>query len=151
MKVERSKNPALFFSKKEKERIVKAIQNAEMCTSSEIRVHLERKARDHFYEHAKEIFKKIGMDNTHEKNGVMIMLGLASRRFAILGGEGINSKVRAGFWDDVANHMGAAFKEDRFADGIVEAVSRVGQKLQEHFPYRRNDVNELPDEISYSI
>ena len=60
MKLVRDKNPNLFFSKKEKALIIQAIQSAELKTSGEIRVHLERRARDSFNEHAREIFEKIG-------------------------------------------------------------------------------------------
>ena len=150
MKVIRDKNPALFFSKKEKQAIEAAIQTAELNTSGEIRVHLERKAREPFFEHAQEIFERIGMTNTKDRNGVLVFIGLASRRFAILGDDGIHQRVPEGFWDGIVSQMGVAFKDDRFADGIIQAVHRIGEQLQEFFPYQRDDVNELPDAISFS-
>ena len=70
MKLVRDKNPILFFSKKEKALIIQAIQSAELKTSGEIRVHLERRARDSFNEHAREIFEKIGMTKTKDRNGI---------------------------------------------------------------------------------
>ena len=151
MSIERSKNPALFFSNKERQQIKAAIQKAEKKTSGEIRVHLERKARENLYEHAKEIFKKIGMTETEEHNGVLILLGLASRRFVILGDKGIDEKVPEGFWQEMIEVMKNRFKDDLFAEGIVEAVDLIGEKLGAFFPYQRDDVNELTDEISYSI
>ncbi|PIQ81768.1 MAG: hypothetical protein COV76_07100 [Candidatus Omnitrophica bacterium CG11_big_fil_rev_8_21_14_0_20_64_10] len=151
MKVERSKNPALFFSNAERARIVQAIREAEKRTSGEIRVHLERKAREPFYDHAKEIFEKVGMTRTRERNGVLIFIGLASRRFALLGDRGISEKVPADFWGAIVSAMEADFKEDRFADGIVRAVVSAGEKLGACFPCRRDDINELPDEISFSF
>lgn len=151
MSIMRSKNPALFFSKKEKEQIRNAINAAEHKTSGEIRVHLERKARDQFYEHAAEIFEKIGMTETAERNGVLILLGLASRRFVVLGDRGINEKVPDNFWQDVVALMQGHFKKDLFAEGITAAVDLIGEKLSTYFPYRDNDRNELSDEISYSI
>jgi len=150
MKLVRDKNPILFFSKKEKASIIQAIQSAELKTSGEIRVHLERRARESFFEHAREIFEKIGMTKTEDRNSVLIFMGLASRRFAILGDKGIHERVPEGFWDDIARQMTQDFKEDLFADGIVKAIHRIGEKLQQFFPYERDDVNELPDEISYS-
>jgi hypothetical protein len=44
--------PTFFFSKKEKETILAAIQKAEQDTSGEIRVHLEYKTHDPIYGHA---------------------------------------------------------------------------------------------------
>ena len=133
MKIVRDKNPALFFSKKEKQAIEAAVATAELKTSGEIRVHLQRRAREPFFEHAKEIFEKIGMTHTKERNGVLIFIGLASQRFAILGDDGINQQVPEGFWD-----------------GIVHAVLEIGEQLQTYFPHQRDDVNELPDAISCS-
>ena len=123
----------------------------QLKTSGEIRIHLQRKVREDFMEHGKEIFEKIGMTQTEDRNGVMIFMGLASHRFAILGDRGINEKVPEHFWEDVIAPMTTHFKEDRFADGVVEAVIMIGEKLSAYFPYERDDVNELPDEISYSL
>ena len=151
MSIERSKNPILFFSKAENKRIVKAIQDAEMSTSGEIRVHLERKAKEDILAHAKEKFQKMGMTRTEACNGVLIFMGIQSRRFAIIGDRGINEKVPEAFWNEEVRLMADYFKEDRFADGLVEAILKIGEKLKEYFPYQRDDINELPDEISYSL
>jgi len=53
------------------------------------------------------------------------------------------------FWADVIETMGRHFAEDRFVEGVVAGIHRIGEKLREHFPYRDDDVNELPDEISF--
>ena len=46
--------------------------------------------------------------------------------------------------------MGDDFRADRFTEGIVAAVKRVGDELARHFPRRpgETDRNELPDAIS---
>ncbi|MDP3920319.1 MAG: TPM domain-containing protein [Candidatus Omnitrophota bacterium] len=151
MKIERSKNPILFFSQNEKKQIVAAVQEAEKHTSGEIRVHLERKAGADIIGHARRQFERLGMTQTENRNGVLLFMGVKSRRFAILGDQGINEKVPAGFWDEMVERMVMHFKQDRFADGISEAVLAIGRKLGEYFPYERSDINELPDEISYSL
>jgi len=33
--------------------------------------------------------------------------------------------------------------------GFVLGIEKVGEKLKEFFPYQEDDINELPDEISY--
>lgn len=147
----RSKHPALFFSKKEKERIVNAIQEAERATSGEIRVHLARRARPDIEAHARELFVKLGMTETAARNGVLILIGIASRRFVVLGDRGIHEKVPPDFWNDVVETMKNAFRENRFADGLAEGILRIGEKLRDAFPHQRDDINELPDEISFSV
>ncbi len=151
MKVQRSTDPFLFFSGQEKNAIVAAIREAEKKTSGEIRVHLERKADSDILAHAAREFERLGMTRTEARNGVLIFMGVKSRRFAVLGDRGIHEKVPAGFWDEIAAGMAAAFREDRFADGLAAAIRQIGGKLGQYFPYERTDLNELPDEISYSL
>ncbi|MCB9799466.1 MAG: TPM domain-containing protein [Candidatus Omnitrophica bacterium] len=150
MRIQRSANPLWFFSKKEKEQIVEAIRSAEKKTSGEIRVHLERKARPDIFKHAAERFEKLGMVRTESRNGVLIFMGIKSKRFVILGDKGINEKVPQGFWDEIVALMGEQFRKDHFADGLCDGIEKIGEKLAFYFPYQRDDRNELSDEISYA-
>ena len=45
--------------------------------------------------------------------------------------------------------MVAKFKEGKITEGICEAVITAGEQLKVYFPYQTDDVNELPDEISF--
>ncbi|MFQ5693423.1 MAG: TPM domain-containing protein, partial [Nitrospinota bacterium] len=72
-----------------------------------------------------------------------------SRRFAILGDEGINRVVPENFWEDVKDLMAERFREGDFGGGMVQGIARVGEKLHEFFPWQSDDVNELSDEISF--
>jgi len=137
-----------FFSKKEKGRILAAVREAEKNTSGEIRVHLEYHAREPVYGHAQKVFRRIGMAKTAQRNGVLVFLATGNKKFAVLGDVGINEKVPEGFWSDVVQIMQTHFKQDKFAEGISEAVLRIGEKLKTFFPYRANDKNELPDGVS---
>lgn len=141
--------PAFFFSKSEKEKIVAAIREAEKNTSGEIRVYLGSKAKGDVFGHAKRVFQKIGMTRTAQRNGVLIFLAVRDKKFAVLGDTGINEKVPEGFWDDVAEILRRHFKESKFAEGIAEAVLRIGVKLREFFPYQAGDKNELSDTVSH--
>lgn len=89
------------------------------------------------------------MTETSQRNAVLIYIACNSRKFAVLGDKGINEAVPYGFWNDVCALLGAAFAEKRYADGLEEAVVLIGQKLRAYFPYQSDDVNELPDEISF--
>ena len=91
MKIQRDNNPILFFSRKERKSILDSIRRAEMQTSGEVRVHLERQLRgeteEEKFQHAKEIFEKLGMTKTEARNGVLILLGitdLRERRFLVV-------------------------------------------------------------------
>ena len=141
--------PVFFFSGKEKKQILAAVQEAERNTSGEIRVHLAHKIRGPVFGHAQKVFQKIGMTKTAQRNGVLIFLATKDKKFAVLGDVGINEKVPEGFWNDVVQIMQEHFRQDQFAEGISEAILRVGEKLKAYFPYQSNDKNELSDGISY--
>jgi uncharacterized membrane protein len=145
---ERPSNPNKFFSKEEKQRIVEAIREAEKETSGEIRLHLEKKAGKDIFQRALEVFFKIGMDKTAQRNGVLIYFATGERKFAIIGDEGINRVVPENFWQDVVDLMTEHFRQGKFCEGVCQAIHLIGQKLKTYFPYQSDDVNELSDEIS---
>jgi uncharacterized membrane protein len=89
------------------------------------------------------------MTKTAQRNGVLIFLATGNKKFAVLGDVGINEKVPEGFWNDVVQIMREYFKQNKFAEGISEAVLRIGEKLKAYFPYEVHDKNELSDQISY--
>ena len=95
------------------------------------------------------VFNKLKLNETKLHNGVLIYLAVRDHKFAILGDEGINNVVGQGFWNDVKDLMLSHFKENRFADGLEQGIQRCGEKLKTYFPYQSDDINEIPDEISY--
>lgn len=148
--------PRKFLSAEEQVRLGEAIAAAEKRTSGEIRLHLERDvpkrgaAKDDPYLRAREVFAKLGMHQTAERNGVLVYLATRSRKFAVLGDEQLHQRVGEAFWGDIRDLMAGHFKEDRFVEGLAEGIALIGERLRDHFPHRGDDdVNELSDEISY--
>ncbi len=139
-----------FFNKEEEGRIVAAIREAELATSGEIRVHVEVGARKPALEVAKRLFRELEMHTTKDRNGVLILLAVDRREFAVLGDEGINRVVPDDFWDNERDLMQQHFRRGEFATGIELAIQQIGRNLKQYFPYQTDDVNELPDEISYN-
>lgn len=138
-----------FLTEKQEQRVIEAIQKVENQTSGEVRVHIEHNCDKEPLERAARIFHELGMDQTDLKNGVLIYIASEDHRAAVYAGQGIHDQVEEGFWSDILNLLLEHFKKDAFEKGIVAAVEKVGAKLEELFPYRRGDVNELSNEISY--
>ena len=138
-----------FFTPEQQEDIVRAIGEAEHSTSGEIRVHIETSCKANVLDEAAWLFKSLGMHKTADRNGVLVYLAIKERTFAIIGDSGINSVVPPGFWDCIRDLMKQRFAEGRFAEGLSEGVLMVGEKLKEHFPRMKDDINELPDAISF--
>lgn len=138
-----------FIEKEGQTRIVDAIKAAELNTSGEIRVHIESKCGDNVLERAVYIFNYLKMHRTEAHNGVLIYVAVESRKFAIIGDTGINSKVPDGFWDNIKQKMGASFALGDYVGGLSTAIEQAGHSLKEYFPYSKDDVNEQPDDISF--
>lgn len=139
-----------FLSKDDEQDIVKAIREAEMQTSGEIRVHLERHTNKAPLQRAQELFHLLKMDNTKEENGVLIYVAVDDHTFAICGDTGINKKVPENFWESTKNKMITHFKEGHFKKGIITGITSAGNQLAQYFPWQHGDINELPDEITTS-
>lgn len=144
----RGESAAGFFTPEDRAAISRAIRDAESRTSGEVRVHVAADSRGRPRDAAEASFTTLGMQDTAARNGVLIYISVADHRFAIIGDEGIDRAVPAGFWEDVTAEMAAHFARREFAAGTIAAVHRVGEKLNAYFPRERGDVNELPNEIS---
>ncbi len=143
-------NAINFFSKIDKEAIKSAIVKAELNTSGEIRVHIENSSNKKPIERAIEVFGKLKMNQTIDRNGVLIYLAIKNKQFAIIGDEGINSNIDINFWNDVKEIMKMEFQNNNFVSGISKAIELTGVKLKQFFPYKIDDKNELPDDISFN-
>ena len=137
-----------FLSKIEEEEIIAAIKTAEKNTSGEIRVHIEKSSTKDHAERALEVFRFLKMDTTKLKNGVLIYVAVKDKKFVIYGDEGINNVVANDFWDTTKNSIQTEFKRGNFKQGIVNGILKAGEELKTHFPYQKNDVDELSNEIS---
>jgi uncharacterized membrane protein len=98
---------------------------------------------------AKEVFGLLEMHATGEQNGVLFYLAYEDRKFAVLGDKGINEKVPAHFWNSTKDLLKSYFSQSRYTEGLCAGIKEAGLQLKTHFPYRSDDVNELPDEISF--
>ena len=142
-------NARRILNNEEDRHIVEAIRQAELNTSGEIKVHIENHCRGEVAERSLVVFNRLKMNETKQRNGVLIYLAVKDHKFAILGDEGINNVVEDNFWDDIRDMMATEFKQGRFAEGLEQGIKRCGEKLKAYFPYQSDDVNEIPDEISY--
>lgn len=137
-----------FLSAKEEEEVVKAIREAELDTSGEVRVHIEKTSGTPPYERAIEVFHQLKMDNTKLGNGVLIYVAVEDHKFVIYGDRGINTLVPENFWDTTKEVIAGHFRNGNFKQGLVDGILMAGKQLKQHFPWQTDDINELPDEIS---
>lgn len=140
-----------FFQEEDNRLIVKAIRQAEKATSGEVRVFVESHCPwMDAIDRAAELFFRLKMDRTEQRNGTLVYVAMKDRQLAVFGDEGIHQKVGTAYWNKVVAEMLASFNKEDYAKGIAECVIQVGEALETHFPYTRDtDRNELPDEIVF--
>ena len=137
-----------FLTKLDEQEIVSSIVEAEKNTSGEIRVHIEEHSEKSPLDRAQEVFFELKMDGTKDRNGVLFYVGVADKKFAIIGDKGINDVVKADFWNSTKEVVIANFKENHFKKGLVDGILKAGEQLKIYFPYQSDDVDELSNEIS---
>jgi len=142
-------NAITILDREDDRRVVEAIRQAELNTSGEIKVHIENHCRGDVEERSLFVFNRLKLNETKLHNGVLIYLAVKDRKFAILGDEGINNVVENDFWNDVKDLMTSHFKEGHFTEGLEQGIMRCGEKLKTYFPCQTDDINEIPDDISY--
>jgi uncharacterized membrane protein len=138
-----------IFSEQEQQLIREAVESAELFTSGEIRVCVEKTCSEPVLDRAANYFSKLEMDQTAQRNGVLIYIATADHKFAIIGDVGINRLVPHDFWNGTKEVMLSHFKKNDLAGGIIAGIKLAGEQLQAFFPYLDGDVDELPNDISF--
>ncbi|MBK9477626.1 MAG: TPM domain-containing protein [Bacteroidetes bacterium] len=138
-----------FFSPEEEQLIVQAIAKAELQTSGEIKLHVESRCWFSAMWRAKKLFALLNLQDTAQKNGVLIYIAIKSRKFAILGDAGINELVGQNFWNQTKEIMQSEFRNGNFFAGAMKGIESAGEQLRHHFPFQKNDTNELSNDVSY--
>lgn len=92
-------------------------------------------------------FVEQGLHETRDKTGILILISLFERRVQVLADSGINAKVPENTWEEIVAIITAGLKSDTACDATCQAVTRCGELLQEHFPIKADDTNELPNLI----
>ncbi|MEW5796092.1 MAG: hypothetical protein AB1772_06995 [Candidatus Zixiibacteriota bacterium] len=82
---------------------------------------------------------------TRGLTGVLVFVSLEEEQAAVVADKGIASKVSSDYWDKPHGIIIDAMKQDRHAEGIIQAIEMIGVELAAHFPRTGDDVNELPD------
>jgi len=138
-----------LFTEEQQEQIVHAIQHAEGYTSGEIRLAVEPHCKGEPMDRAAVYFRRLGMDKTAQRNGVLIYIATEDHRFAIIGDTGIHAHVTSDFWEKTKELMLDHFRRGALVQGLIEGIVHAGEQLQRFFPRQDDDVNELPNDIAF--
>ncbi|PKL91085.1 MAG: hypothetical protein CVV21_09845 [Candidatus Goldiibacteriota bacterium HGW-Goldbacteria-1] len=126
--------PENILTEQEKIMLQAGINTAESRTTGRIRVHIEKKAGRDPFERARAVFETYSLNNSTDKNCVLLYISTADRKFVVFADDGINGKVPEGFWKHVSDSVTGKLKEGQFSIGLTAAVNLTGSMLADFFP-----------------
>ena len=106
-----------------------------------------RALRDRASLEAQRQFAAHGLHRTEARTGVLIFVSVAERHVEVVADTGIAAKVPQEVWDRAVKALVQAIKNERPADGFIEAIHVCGEVLAEHFPPGTVNRNEQPDKL----
>lgn len=139
-----------YLTNHEMASLVEAIKTAEQRSTGEIRVHIDSSVGVNHAEVAFNVFRTLEMDKTKDRNGVLFHINFEDHYLTIIGDEGIHEKVQQAFWDKMHDRMTAQFQKQHYFQAIKDAILETGEELKHHFPVVGENINELPNEITFS-
>jgi uncharacterized membrane protein len=139
-----------MLSRGELDRLSEKIAAAERLTSAELRVIITKSSWFGLKSKAHKLFRRYGLDETRQRNGVMILVDTRSRELLIYGDEGVHRQVGDAFWTDVRDAMVEELRAGRLTDALATGIRLVGEKLAPLFPADPNDRNEIPNDIIFA-
>ena len=110
-----------------------------LISGKEIEEEVQEAAFTSFYEN--ELYK------TRDETGVLIFISVFERKVWLLADKGINAKIEAGAWQDIVGDIIKGIKARKQGEAIVTAINRIGEKLNQHFPIKKDDTDELDNLI----
>ena len=100
-------------------------------------------------ERAIAMFGKLRIWDTEHNNGVLIYLLLAEHAIELVADRGLSRQVSPDQWRAMVAHLGEAWREGRYEDGLTTALEEVSAVLVQHFPLA--DGAQRPDELHNRI
>ncbi|MEM8557867.1 MAG: hypothetical protein AAGG50_08580 [Bacteroidota bacterium] len=97
---------------------------------------------------AMQAFVEEEVFDTRDRTGILLFISMREHRIEVYGDAGINAKVEQAEWAEVVLRIRKGIVEDRFADGLVDAIGLCGELLHRRgVEIRPDDTDELPDNI----
>ena len=125
---------ATLLSREEIDRLEAKIGAVEELTTAEVRIAVARPSWLGIKRKARKLFDKHGLAAMPERNAVLLVIDPKSHELVVYGDEGVSTRTRDDFWDEVRDAMLAELREGRIADGLSVGIRLVGEELARLFP-----------------
>ncbi len=88
-------------------------------------------------------FYSQGLYKTAADNGILLYISVLEKKVWILADSGINEKISQQTWDSVVDELTKGIKKGEQCEAICTAIESIGSTLQEYFPHKKDDEDEL--------
>ena len=113
--------------------ILTAIQQAEAGTSGALHVSIAERVRGDVKRAAARVFRDLGYGESGSA-AVLFFVVPSRRELAVIGGEGIHSRLGDAYWRTLIETMAKRVREEDLTSALVRGVEQVGTELARHFP-----------------
>ena len=132
----------------DRDRVRAAVAASERRTSAEIVVAIAPFFVGSVERAAHRAFERLGVADTRDRNGVLVFVVPRRKQVFVVPDLAAEQRLGAATWEEAARTIAAGFREGHATDGLVAAVTALGDALAGGFPPRSGDVDELPGVIT---
>ena len=102
------------------------------------------------HDRAIEAFVEEEVFDTTDRTGILLFVSLLEHRIEVVGDTGINREVEPDDWIRVVERIRRGIRNDRLADGLVDAIELCGTLLERKgLEVHPDDENELSDSVRF--
>jgi uncharacterized membrane protein len=137
-----------FFEEQFSIQVEKAIEEAELLTSAEFKLHIEEMCKEDLLDRAAFVFSELELHKTEKRNAVLLYVSTNDRKVSILADAGAKVHLSEQFLSETLSTLINDFKQNQYAQGIGNCFLSIASALKSFFPYQENDINEISNKVS---
>jgi len=122
----------------------------ESMTSAEFKIIVCKHAWLGIARKASKLFKQYGLDQTQDRNAVLLLVVEKHKELLIYGDVGIHEKTSTDHWPSVRDAILSEFKKQNHYSGLSTGIEMIASNLMEHFPAGSEQANEVSNEIIFA-
>jgi uncharacterized membrane protein len=139
---------AFFFEEDFSISIEKSIEEAELLTSAEFKLHIEEICNEDLLDRAAFVFSELELHKTQLRNAVLLYVSVNDRKVSILADAGAKAHLSEEFLSESLSNLINDFKASNYEAGIRSCFLAIANALKLSFPYQANDINEISNKVS---
>ena len=139
---------AFFFEDDFSRLVEKAIEEAELLTSAEFKLHIEEVCNENVLDRAAFVFSELELHKTEKRNAVLLYVSVNDRKVSILADAGAKAHLSEQVLSETLSTLINDFKMNQYAQGIGNCFRNIASALKSNFPYQENDINEISNTVS---